>query len=330
LRIAVLGDGGWGTTLAIHLFKKNNEVFLWGAFSEYLEILKTKRENLKFLPGIKIPKEIFISADLRGVIKNSELIILAIPSLFIRRILKRIKKFEVKDKIILSVTKGIENNTLLRMSEVIREELGEINLAVLSGPTIAYEVARRIPTTSVIASNNGKLSNKLQDILMSERFRVYTNSDLIGVELGGALKNIIAIACGISDGLGYGANTKAALLARGLAEMTRLGVAMGAKEETFSGISGLGDLVTTCISSYSRNRKVGERIGRGERLKDILSSMEMVAEGIYTAKSAYRLGLKYNVELPITKEVYLVLYRNKEPLKAVDDLMTRKKKKEFM
>jgi glycerol-3-phosphate dehydrogenase (NAD(P)+) len=329
LKIGVLGDGGWGTTLALHLFKKGYGVCLWGAFPEYVEVLKVKRENLKFLPGIKIPKEISISSDLKDVIEKSELLILAIPSLFMRSVLKKVKTFNLKNKIILSVTKGIENNTLMRMSEVIQEELGNVNLAVLSGPTIAYEVARGVPTTCVIASKDEKLSNSLQEIFMTERFRVYTNSDLVGVELGGALKNTIAIACGISDGLGYGANTKAALLARGLVEITGLGIAMGAKKETFSGISGLGDLVTTCISPYSRNRTVGERIGRGEKLKDILSSMEMVAEGVYTTKSAYKLSLKYNVELPITKEVYLVLYRNKKPLKAVDDLMRREKKKEF-
>lgn len=329
MKVTVLGDGGWGTTLSILLTKKGYNVSLWGVFPEYLEILKTKRENPKFLPGVRISKSIYISSDLREITKDAELLILAIPSLFMRRVLKRLKDSSFKNRIILSVTKGVESNTLMRMSEIISEVLGNVNLAVLSGPTIAHEVARGIPTTCVIASKDEELSNRLQEIFMTERFRVYTNSDLVGVELGGALKNIIAIACGISDGLGYGANTKAALLARGLAEISRLGVAMGARRETFWGISGLGDLVTTCISPHSRNRAVGERIGRGGKLKDILSSMEMVAEGIYTAKSAYRLSLKYNVELPITKEVYLVLYRNKKPLDAVNDLMKRERKKEF-
>ncbi len=329
MKIAILGDGGWGTTLSILLTEKGYGVSLWGVLPKYLEILKTKRENPKFLPGVRIPKSVYISSNLKEITKDAELLILAIPSLFMRRVLKRLEDFSFKDKIILSVTKGIESNTLMRMSEVIGEELGNVNLAVLSGPTIACEVARGIPTTCVVASKDEKLNYKLQEIFMTERFRVYTNSDLVGVELGGALKNIIAIACGISDGLGYGANTKAALLARGLVEISRLGVTMGARRETFWGISGLGDLVTTCISPYSRNRAVGERIGKGERVKEIIASMEMVAEGIYTAKSAYRLSLKYNVELPITKEVYLVLYRNKKPLNAVDDLMRRERRKEF-
>jgi glycerol-3-phosphate dehydrogenase (NAD(P)+) len=214
------------------------------------------------------------------------------------------------------------------MSEVIHDELGNIKLAVLSGPTIAHEVAREIPSTAVIASYDKNLRKYLQGIFMTERFRIYTNEDVIGVELGGSLKNIIAIACGISDGLGFGTNTKAALLSRGLVEISRLGQAMGAKVRTFSGLSGLGDLVTTCISPYSRNRFVGEQIGKGKTLKQIKAHMQMVAEGIPTAKSAYRLSLKYKVEMPIIREVYRVLYENKSPLKAVKDLMTREKKEE--
>jgi glycerol-3-phosphate dehydrogenase (NAD(P)+) len=214
------------------------------------------------------------------------------------------------------------------MSELIQDELSKVKLAVLSGPTIAQEVARGIPTTAVVTSINKDLRKFLQSIFMTEKFRIYTNSDVVGVELGGSLKNIIAIACGISDGLGFGTNTKAALLARGLVEISRLGQAMGAKISTFSGISGLGDLVTTCISPYSRNRFVGEQIGKGKTLRQVQSHMQMIAEGIPTTKSAYQLSLRYKVDMPITKEVYAVLYKNKSPFKAVKDLMTREGREE--
>ena len=214
------------------------------------------------------------------------------------------------------------------MSEVIKQELGNVKVAVLSGPTIAYEVARGVPTACVVASGDLNIARKMQEIFMTKRLRVYTSRDVMGVELGGSIKNIIAIACGISDGLGFGTNTKAALLARGLVEITRLGVALGAKEKTFSGISGLGDLVTTCISLHSRNRFVGEQIGRGKRMKEIIRKMEMIAEGVATTKSVYDLSRKIKIEMPITNEVFNVLYKNKSPLHAVDDLMTRERKHE--
>lgn len=327
--ISVLGDGGWGTTLAILLYKKGFKVTLWGAFPDYVAYLDKKRINTRFLPDIKIPREIEITHDLNRAGSDKQLIIFAIPSQYIRKVLKRFKQFHYsRNAIYLSVTKGIEVSSLKRMSELIRDELGNIKLAVLSGPTIAREVARGIPTTAVITSYDKDLRKYLQNILMTERFRIYTNNDVVGVELGGSLKNTIAIACGISDGLGFGTNTKAALLSRGLAEISRLGEAMGAKLSTFSGISGLGDLVTTCISPYSRNRFVGEQIGRGKSLRQIETGMQMIAEGITTTKSAYKLSLKYKVDMPITKEVYAVLYKNKSPLQAVRDLMTRQKKEE--
>ena len=329
LNIAVLGDGGWGTTLAVLLSKKSFKVTLWGAFKDYAAYLNRKRINTKFLPNIRIPKEIEITHDLGRVVKEKQVIIFAIPSQYMRSILRRFKKSDYDpDAVYLSVTKGIEMSSLKRMSEVIYDELGNIRLAVLSGPTIAREVAKGIPTTAVVASGDKDLRKYLQGIFMTERFRIYTNDDVIGVELGGSLKNIIAIACGISDGLGFGTNTKAALLSRGLVEISRLGQSMGAKVRTFTGISGLGDLVTTCISPYSRNRFVGEQIGRGKSLSQIKAHMQMVAEGIPTTKSAYVLSLKYKVDMPITEEIYSVLYKNKSPLKAVRDLMTREKKEE--
>lgn len=329
INIAILGDGGWGTTLAVLLQRKGFAVTLWGAFADYVAYLNKKRINSKFLPGVKIPKEIEIMPDLRRAVCDKQLLILAIPSQYLRRVLKKFKQFNYSsDAIFLSVTKGIEMDSLKRMSEVIHDELGSVRLAVLSGSTIAQEVVLEIPTTAVIASHDEQIRKYLQNIFMTERFRIYTNDDVIGVELGGSLKNIIAIACGISDGLGFGTNTKAALLSRGLAEISRLGHAMGAKVHTFSGISGLGDLVTTCISPYSRNRFVGEQIGKGKTLKQIKNHMQMVAEGVPTTKSTYALSLKYKVDMPITKEVYFVLYKNKSPLKAVQDLMRRKGREE--
>jgi glycerol-3-phosphate dehydrogenase (NAD(P)+) len=255
-------------------------------------------------------------------------LVLAVPSQYLRGVLSKINREFLHNKIIVSAVKGIENKTLMRMSEVARDVLGNISVSVLSGPTIAREVANLIPSAAVIASPNPRTAGLLQAVFMTDRFRIYTNNDITGVELGGSIKNVIAIACGICDGLKFGANTKAALLARGLSEMGRLGTAMGAKVHTFYGLSGLGDLVTTCSSAYSRNRGLGEKIGRGKKLKGIVTHMDMVAEGVPTAKSVYELSKKYKVDMPITSEVYSVLYKNKNPLKAVDDLMARRGKEE--
>jgi len=327
-KIAILGDGGWGTTLAVHLSRQGYSVALWSAFKEYADFLARKRMNPKFLPGVKLPGDIYIGHQLEEIIKGAQVIVIAVPSHFFRRVIRKLKQFNLREKIILSVAKGIESSTLMRMSQVLEDELGKVKLAVLSGPTIAKEVAMGIPTAAVVASRDLKVANKLQKIFNGGSLRIYTNSDLIGVELGGSLKNIIAIACGVSDGLGFGANTKAAILSRGLAEMSRLGRVLGAREKTFSGISGLGDLVTTCISPFSRNRFVGEQLGKGHKLRDILRKMEMVAEGVETAKSAYRLSVKCKVSMPITQQVYNILYKNKDARIAVRDLMGRKLKAE--
>jgi len=326
--ITILGDGGWGTALAIMLSKKGYRVTLWSAFKDYAKQLDEKRINAKFLPGINIPKNIKITNCLEKT-RDSELIILGVPSIYLRSVLKKLNKIDLKNKILLSAVKGIEDKTLLRMSEVITQELGNVKIAVLSGPTIAREVANLVPTTAVVACKNTKIAILLQHVLMTPRFRVYRHTDIIGVELGGSLKNVIAIACGISDGLGFGTNAKAALLSRGLAEISRLGIKLGANEKTFGGISGLGDLVTTCISTYSRNRTVGEQLGKGQNAKTIIKNMEMVAEGVYTVKAAYALSKKHKVDMPITKEIYNVIYNNKSPIKAVNDLMNRSKKSEI-
>ncbi|MBU0547800.1 MAG: NAD(P)-dependent glycerol-3-phosphate dehydrogenase [Candidatus Omnitrophica bacterium] len=328
LRIVVLGDGGWGTTLAVLLSAKGYSVTLWSAFDHYAKLMAKIRFNPKFLPGIKIPHKIQITSNIKTAVANKEIIVLAIPSQYVRGVLNKVRGNFAKKTVFLSVTKGIEIGSSKRMSEIIHATLGSVKLAVLSGPTIAQEVARGIPTTIVAASHDKKIRKIIQMVFSTERFRVYTNPDVIGVELGGSLKNVIAIACGVSDGLGFGTNTKAAILSRGLVEIARLGKAMGAKLETFSGISGLGDLVTTCVSRQSRNRFVGEQIGKGKSLKQICKHMQMVAEGVSTAKSAYALSLKYKVDMPITKEVYRLLYLNKSPRQVVRDLMTRKSKEE--
>lgn len=327
--ISVIGDGGWGTSLAILLCKKGYKVSLWGAFADYVDYMKRKRINKRFLPGVKIPAQIQLTHSIDEAILGKSIVIFAVPSQYMRGVLCKIKQAGFPENcIFLSVVKGIELDSLKRTSEVIREELGNVKLAVLSGPTIAIEVVKGAPSSAVIASQDENLRKSLQEIVSTKNFRIYTNDDVIGVELGGSLKNVIAIACGISDGLGFGTNTKAALLSRGLAEISRLGHAMGAKAGTFSGLSGLGDLVTTCVSPHSRNRFVGEQIGKGKSLKQIEAHMQMIAEGVPTAKSAYELSLKYKVDTPIIKEVYLVLYKNKSAIKAVRDLMAREKKEE--
>ncbi|OGW85131.1 MAG: glycerol-3-phosphate dehydrogenase [Omnitrophica bacterium RIFCSPLOWO2_01_FULL_45_10] len=326
--ICVIGDGGWGTTLSILLSRKNFKVSLWGAFPDYIEILNKKRENVKFLTGVKIPNDIIITSSLDLALKDKDFVIIAVPSQFLRSVVAMLKKRDCASKTFVSVTKGIENETLKRMSEVILEILPGARLVILSGPTIALEVANGSPTTAVAAAGDLTAAKSVQDLFMTEYFRIYTSSDTIGVELGGALKNIIAIAAGASDALGFGTNAKAALLTRGLVEIVRLGLAMGAKRETFYGLSGLGDLTTTCISRYSRNRWLGEEIGKGKKLKDVLKGTDMVVEGVATSMSAYDLSKKYKVETPIITEIYRILYENKDPKTAVYDLMTRSPKME--
>ena len=326
--ISIIGDGGWGTTLAILLSNKGFNITLWGAFPEYIEILKARKENVKFLPGVDIPHNVKFTSSMGEALRAKELVVLAVPSQFTRGVFTILKMEDLTGKKFVSVTKGIENGTLKRISEVAYDVLGKQAFAVLSGPTIALEVANGAPTTVVAASDDPGLAREIQDVFMTERFRVYTTDDVIGVELGGSLKNIIAIAAGATDAMGFGANAKAALLTRGLVEITRLGVAMGARRETFYGLSGLGDLTTTCISQYSRNRWLGEQIGKGKKLKDILKETDMVVEGVATARSAYDLSKKYKVEMPITEEIYRILYENKDPKKSVYDLMTRAPKDE--
>jgi len=325
-RVTVLGDGGWGTCLSLVLAGQGKRVTLWGAFPDYVRQIATSRQNPKFLPGVTLPASIELTSDLASSLPGAQAIVVAIPSIYLRQTLRQVTPPPATP--IISVVKGLEPETLRRMSEVIGEVWGRDDVVALSGPTIAYEVARGVPTTVVVAARDGARARTAQQLFSTERFRVYTSPDIVGVELGGALKNIIAIAAGISDGLGFGANTKAALLARGLAEMARLGVAMGAQRETFYGVSGVGDLATTCFSEHSRNRTLGEAVGRGKTLADIQASTEQVAEGAVAVRSAVALARRHHVAMPITEEVARVLYEGKSPKDAVHDLMLRDPKPE--
>ncbi len=328
-KILILGTGGWGTALSILLHNKGFKVTLWGSTPDYVEFLKKNRENTKYLQGIQIPTDLNITSNIDDAQSKVNLIVAAIPTPYVRKIIKNLKNHYIPGTPIVSVTKGIENETLMRGSEIIRDILGKQPIALLLGPSHAEEVARRLPTTVVVASEDMKLAKEVQNIFMTNRFRVYTNTDVTGVELGASVKNVIAIAAGICDGLGFGNNSKSALITRGLAEIIRLGVAMGGQRDTFSGLTGLGDLITTCVSPYGRNRSVGEQIAKGKKLTQILEEMDQVAEGILTTKSVYKLANKFNAEMPITREIYNVLFENKDPMKAVNELMVRDPKSEI-
>ncbi len=325
MNIAIIGAGGWGTALSVLLHSKGHRVRLWAYVPAHVTEMLAQHENVPFLPGVPLPPELEISNDMAGVVQGAELVVMAVPSHTMRQSCQKLPRLTVP---LLSVSKGIENETGKRMTEVIAEIQAGVPVAALSGPSHAEEVARGTPSAVVASSLYPELACLVQRTFMTERFRIYTGDDLVGVELGGSLKNVIAIAAGITDGLGFGDNAKAALVTRGQAEMSRLGVALGARQETFFGLSGIGDLMVTCFSKWSRNRGVGERLGRGETLGQILGSMEMVAEGVRTAKSAVALAQQTSVEMPITREVFAVLYQGKSPRQAMRDLMTREAKPE--
>lgn len=331
MKIAVLGAGGWGTTLAILLHYNGHKVTLWEYQKSYARELNKKRINIDYLPGIKIPKEIQITSDLDESSTDKNLIVLAVPSQFLRKIVKKISYTSISDTVLASVSKGIEKDSLMTMSQMLLDvhpSLSEAQIGVISGPSHAEEVSRRIPTAVVAASVDLETSKTIQAAFMTSYFRVYSSTDILGVELGGAFKNVIAIGAGIIDGAGFGDNTKAAIMTRGVAEISRLGLSMGARPETFAGLSGMGDLIVTCMSKHSRNRFVGEQIGKGKKLKEVLKSMEQVAEGVETTRSAKELAEKNSVETPITNQVYKILYNDKDPIKATTDLMTRDMKTE--
>ncbi len=331
MKVAMIGSGSWGTALALVLNENKHETVCWTKDDQVVETVRNSGENSRYLPGIKIPSSIRFTSDLAESMNGADMVINAVPSQVSRSVIAQIpKKYFTDRQIWVTVSKGIENNTYKRVSEVIAEAGGidTHRIVALSGPSHAEEVARKIPTAIVSASTSLDSARKVQDAFMTPYFRVYANDDVIGVELGGALKNIIALAAGICDGAGFGDNTKAALITRGLVEMNRLGKKMGARSDTFAGLSGMGDLIVTCMSQHSRNRHVGEQIGKGRSLQEILDEMVMVAEGVKTTLSAYELSRKYQVEMPITEQIYLTLFENKPPHDAMVDLMTRESKVE--
>lgn len=327
-KISVLGAGSWGTALALLLYHNGHEVTLWSALEDEVAMLLEKREHTSKLPGVKLPEEMAITSDLEGSLKNPDVAVLAVPSPFTRSTAERMAPFTKKGQIVVNVAKGVEENTLMTLSEIISEEIPQADVCVLSGPSHAEEVGKGIPTTCVVSAEKRETAEYLQSIFMSPVFRVYTTPDILGVELGGALKNVIALAAGTADGLGYGDNTKAALITRGIAEIARLGTKMGAKIETFYGLSGMGDLIVTCASVHSRNRKAGYLMGKGYTMKEAMDEVKMVVEGVYSAKAAKSLAEKYQVEMPIIEEVNKVLFENKPAADAVRDLMIRDKKVE--
>lgn len=328
MKVTVLGAGSWGTTLAIILNQNKYQTSCWSIDKKDIDNILKYRENKRFLPGISIPESIEFSTSLKKCMDKTKVIIVAVPSHAVRSVLEKLRIYISADMTWVSVAKGIENETLLRVSEIL-EQVGGIdkkNIAVLFGPSHAEEVSRSIPTAIVSASASIKTAQLVQKLFMTSYFRVYANPDIIGVELGGCLKNVIALAAGICDGAGFGDNTKAALITRGLVEINRLGVKLGAQPDTFAGLSGMGDLVVTCMSRHSRNRYVGEQIGKGRKLQKVLDEMVMVAEGVKTTRSAYKLALREEVEMPITEEVYKTLFKDKSPIQAMQDLMTRASK----
>ena len=329
MKICVAGDGAWGTALAVNAIENNHKVVLWGTFPEYLEQMKISRENTKFLPGVKLPDALEFEADISLALADCSIIICATPTQYLRGVLKKMAGHVPADAVIVNVAKGIELDSWLRISEIIGQELGKVNYVDLSGPSHAEEVARKVPTAVTAAGENIEHAKFVQQALMNSKFRVYTSTDVIGLELGGAIKNVFAIAAGIIDGMKLGDNPKAALMARGIAEMSRLGEALGGKRATFSGLSGIGDLIVTCCSGHSRNRHVGEELGKGKTLDIILKEMGMVvAEGVPTAKGIRTLAKAAGVEIPIIEEIYAVLYENRPAKEAIISLMTRSAKSE--
>lgn len=319
-KITVLGSGGWGMALAISAYNNRHNVTLWSPFEDEVAMLTSKRTNEKLLRGVFLPEDIKITSDL-SVVKDDNLVIIATPSFAVRSVAKQLAEYK-KDGIVVNVSKGFEKSSLKFLSDVIKEELPKVNVVALSGPSHAEEVARNIPTSLVATSVSLFAAQVVQDIMSSDTLRIYTSTDLTGVELGGAMKNVIAIAAGFCDGLGLGDNTKAALITRGLAEMSRLGVAMGAKEYTFSGLTGIGDLVVTCTSRHSRNNRFGYKVGSGVSVKDALEQVGTV-EGYYATEIVYELSLKYSIELPIINECYKVLYEERAVCDSVCNLMRR-------
>ncbi len=327
-KVGVIGAGSWGTALAVVLDKNGHKVTVWSVIEEEIIMLKEKHEHVDKLPGVALSQEIQFTTDLQQTITDSDMLVLAVPSVFTRSTAKSMAPFVKEGQTIVCVAKGIEENTLMPISDVVEEEIPQADVAVMCGPSHAEEVGTGLPTTVVAGAKSQETAEKIQDVFMNEVFRVYTSPDVLGMELGGSLKNVIALAAGMADGLGYGDNTKAALITRGIAELSRLAIAMGAKTETLFGLTGIGDLIVTCESKHSRNRKAGMLMGQGYTMDEATKEVKMVVEGIYSAKAAQSLAEKYQVEMPIIKEVNQVLFEGKSVKEAVHELMGREKRSE--
>lgn len=329
MRVGIVGAGSWGIALSVLLEKNGNDVTVWSILPDEIEMLKKEREHKSKLPGVKLSEKISFTTDLEQTVKENDVLVLAVPSPFIRSTSKSMRPFVKDGQIIVNVAKGIEENTLDTLSQIIEEEIPNAKVAVMCGPSHAEEVGRGIPTTIVVGAHERTTAELLQNLFMNEAFRVYTSPDVLGMEIGSALKNVVALAAGIADGLGYGDNTKAALITRGISEITRLGTRMGGKAETFAGLTGIGDLIVTCASMHSRNRRAGILIGQGKTMKEAMDEVQMVVEGVYSAKAAMGLAKKYDVELPIIEQVNAILFENKSAAEAVKELMLRDKKIEI-
>ncbi len=326
--VAVIGAGSWGIALAKVLHTNGNKVTVWSIVESEIAMLKEKHEHVEKLPGVKLPEDMLFTSDMEAAVTGKEYLILAVPSVFTRSTAKSMAPFVKQGQVIVCVAKGIEEATLMTLSEIVEEEIPAAEVAVMCGPSHAEEVGIGLPTTVVAGADRKHVAEGVQDIFMNEVFRVYTSPDVLGMELGGSLKNVIALAAGMADGLGYGDNTKAALITRGIAEMSRLATKMGAKAETLGGLTGIGDLIVTCESKHSRNRKAGMLMGQGFTMQQAMDEVKMVVEGVYSAKAAYALAKKYEVEIPIIEAVNQVLFSEKPAREAVTELMLRDKKVE--
>ncbi len=327
-KVAVIGSGSWGTALAIMLQKHGHAVTMWSRRQDAVDELEKDRENKKYLPGVTLPQGLLFTAERKKAVEDAEIIIFSVPSRAVRQTAIEFAPYITKEQVIVNVAKGLEEGTLKRLSQVIQECIPLCEVCILSGPSHAEEVARDVPTACLIASENEETAKMVQAEFMNRRFRLYTNTDVIGVEMGAALKNVMALAAGMSDGLGFGDNTKAAIMTRGITEMKRLGVEMGGKAETFAGLSGIGDLIVTCTSMHSRNRRAGILLGQGKSLKETLAEVKMVVEGVNTVQAADALAKAHHVDMPITNAIYEVLFQGKNVEQAVLDLMSRDGKAE--
>ncbi|MCM1058141.1 MAG: NAD(P)-dependent glycerol-3-phosphate dehydrogenase [Firmicutes bacterium] len=326
-KVSILGGGSWGIALAVLLHKNGHRVTVWSALEAEIEMLQSNHEH-KMLPGVRLSEDTLFTTDDREAVEGQDLLVMAVASSFTRRTANRLAKLVAAGQKILNVAKGIEDESLMTLSEIIEQEIPQADVAVLSGPSHAEEVGRGIPTTIVVGAKSKATAEYIQNLFMNEVFRVYISPDILGMELGGALKNVVALAAGIADGLGYGDNTKAALITRGITEIARLGTAMGGRFETFCGLTGIGDLIVTCASMHSRNRRAGILIGQGKTMKEAMDQVQMVVEGVYSAKAAMGLARKYDVQLPIIEQVNAILFEGKPADSAVKDLMLRDKKVE--